>query len=863
MRRQTYCAVERPEKQIQCFSDESTGASVTSSAISTSSFELKDVDSSVIFLGIVSTDPTEDNSDDGFDLLVIHKDGHTRRLAQDLSAQKWCILPSTTSPTEFEVQAAFLVDFEDAQKSLLRRRQDIIASILGADPSAESTNTSVLLLITHPTQSTSVRPGDVQVQLYAIPAVDRVDTFSSQTQRMRHLMTMKLAELEGQGDLTLLNPKWDFHSSSATLSLSFGRGVINYDLSQYAPSISSHLIIENEEFRSLMRISPRSVVGAGQSSIAIYDTQYQSVRANIVLKASDFADLPNSGDQIPSITFVTYFFKLGIAVALCGNTLFVFDVASSNAPRRTSLKRPRDGLLINAIGRGTRSTGAQQVDIVKSKKKLDALAKSGDSVAFDGLMKSELVRPAKPEGVTEPSETATSNDLPSRDDFVDPEKIFYLLSKIFSFRRRDETMAGKQRDSSSALPQLTISMLPQETFNWLLSSGRLTVDNIEIALRRSAQPEVLPNLPAGALVQAVKEFDPALKLLLRVLDSPAELSSDELTHALRIFLEVALSNSSNSGGANALTNTPHDTIQASEAQPTSSSTFNEAMETLLSASFSPLNLTLAKLHAQPLQNVTRSLRTVLSSSETILIIHHLRHALAMGGYTSRFTEKVPHTQSDGENPTTKPPTLSFSTIIDLLSACVDAVGPTGWISATPTTTLNLEPDNVIADMKSEISAALAGVEEASYLKGLLREFIRCAGTGSETTPTQQQQREAEKQQQKRGVKHEKLNGAELLIYPTGTAMDIDHEDGDENSNNNNNSNNNLSSAVDARMLPLSLKMSHPQDSTNVSTANDDGSIISKTKVRKSTGEVLKRSSREIGYLKRKAVGKYSFERIIV
>ena len=52
-----------------------------------------------------------------------------------------------------------------------------------------------------------------------------------------------------------------------------------------------------------------------------------------------------------------------------------------------------------------------------------------------------------------------------------------------------------------------------------------------------------------------------------------------------------------------------------------------------------------------------------------------------------------------------------------------------------------------------------------------------------------------------------------------------------------------------KMLPLSLKP----------TSTD----VSRTKVKKSTGEVKARSSREIGYLHRKAVGKYSFERLVV
>lgn len=850
--------MERPEKQIQYFSDESAGASATSTSISTSSFGLKGVDSSVVFLGVIPATSAGRDPEDCFDLLVIHKDGHARRLAPDLSEQKWCFLPSTISSGEHNVHAAFLVDFEDARKSLLRRRQDIIASILGADPGSTSTDTSsILLVITHPTQATSLRPNDVQVQLFSVPVADRTDAFSlRQTHQMTHLMTMKLPGLENQEDLSFQNPKWDFHSGSAGLSLSFGRGFITYDLSQYAPSISSRLVVGNEQFQSLIRISPRSVIGAGQSSIAIYDTQYQSIQANIMLKASDLVGVPKSADQKASIIFVAYFSKLRLAIGLCGNILFGLDVTSSNALQPTSLKRPRDGLLINAIGRGTGSTAEKQMDTIKEKKKLDALAESGDHAEFDRLMKSELGQPVKEEIHRQSSDLAPSYNMPSRDDFVDPEKIFYLLSKIFSFQWDDEAMREDQGDNTALSSQLFISMLPHDTFIWLLDTGRLSVDNIEIALRRSNRPQILPSLSGGALMLAVREFDPSLELLLLVLNSPVELSSDELTHALRIFLEVAHSTTLDSVWN--LRDNPDGPDRALECLQSFSGRLTEAPTTLLTAPFSPLNLALAKLHTQPLRKVTQSLRSILSNSETISIIHHLRHALAMGGYTSRFTENLPFTSTnqkpDGENNAIKPPILALNTIIDLLTACVDAVGPMGWISATPTNSIQT-PDNVVADMKSEISAALAGVEEASYLKGILREFIRCAGTGSETTSNQQQ--EAEKHHRK-GIKHEKLNGADLLTFPTGTAMDIDGEDDDGND---------MSNPPDGRILPLSLKMSHSQDHANANantpSANDEGTIVSKTKVRKSTGEVLNRSNREIGYLKRKAVGKYSFERIIV
>ena len=87
----------------------------------------------------------------------------------------------------------------------------------------------------------------------------------------------------------------------------------------------------------------------------------------------------------------------------------------------------------------------------------------------------------------------------------------------------------------------------------------------------------------------------------------------------------------------------------------------------------------------------------------------------------------------------------------------------------------------------------------------------------------------EEEEESSHIRHEKLNGADLLVFTTAGA---EEEDGSD------------------KMLPLSLKASSAAD-------------VEKTKVKQSTGEVQTRSNREIGYLRRKAVGKYAFERLIV
>ena len=203
---------------------------------------------------------------------------------------------------------------------------------------------------------------------------------------------------------------------------------------------------------------------------------------------------------------------------------------------------------------------------------------------------------------------------------------------------------------------------------------------------------------------------------------------------------------------------------------------------------------------------------------------------------SRFTENPP-TPITLDQIT---PTLSLQTISDLMGACVDAVGPSGWVSALPALNgLGDDPNSAIAasremelisDLKSEISAALAGVEEATYMKGVLNEYLRFADQVTRTdTPTEV---DKDVMAQSHLVRCEKVNGADLVVF----AHPGEGEDGYEGD-------------LGGKMLPLSLKP----------ISND----VSRTKVKKSTGESKSRSNREIGYLRRKAVGKYYFERLFV
>ncbi|KAJ9219465.1 hypothetical protein DTO169C6_8195 [Paecilomyces variotii] len=823
--RQTYCAVERPEKQIKAFFEESGATATSAPNISSSSFTLKDSKSPTVFLGIFPAASDEGSEEeDSFDVLAVHKDGRVRRLSPDLKTERWSIKHSeiAKSSAAREVCAGFLIEFGDAKKSLLKRRPDLAALASGDIVGNGVEEPSVLLLVSYPAGTNTLSLEDVKIQIFSVPARIRSDALSlDESQKLRHLTTASLPAVEGLEGLAVENLQWNFHSGSAGLNLSFQRGFLSVDLSQYTPTVTSQFILEDERFSSVTRISPHSVIGASQSMVALYDTQYQSIQRSIAIgdvlsEGSSKIDINKS-----PVAFVSYFAKLGIAVATKGNNLLAFDLSSAHTAPAQSLKRQRDGLLIDAIGRGLKSsatvwdtTGAHQEEHLellgldgqeevdkwnKLRKSLDLASQNKDTKAFDKAVKSYF-------------------DLTAQvDRFINPEKILLVLSKLFFAR------SGESEDTT----KLAVSFWPSETCKWLIDSGRLSMNNVEIAVRRCAKPRILPPFPSGSFVRSLVDFDPSLKLLLSVLQGPVKLSTDELAAALKMFIEVVRTRfAALDEPARAITNGPRDEADEMEGVEGASTSqqVTRSPESALTDAFTGLNLTLIKLHLHAIPDVIKSIRSTLSNTETLSVIQHLRISLATGGYTTRFTESPPIPLATHQ----VSPSLTLDSIIDLLSACVDAIGPSGWVSAAGFAN---ELD-LIGDMKTEISFALAGVEEASYLKGILREFLRYASTvvtpsvptnlaGEEIPPTPAPRE-----------KHERLNGAELITYAPPDEDDL------------------LDPDAGGKMLPLSLKATRHGD-------------VSRKKVKKSTGEVKTRSSREIGYLRRKAMGKYAFERLLV
>ncbi|KAJ5953268.1 hypothetical protein N7454_000164 [Penicillium verhagenii] len=834
VKRQTYAAAIKPEHQIKCFVEEVSNGS-SAPAISSSAATITDSRSPTAFVGIVPIKVDDETESDPFDVLAVHEDGRVRRLSSDLKTQRWSIQHSELNKfsSTHVVHTCFLIDLDDARKALLKRRQDLAALALGEQAVDGTNEPSILLVVSHPKDAERFALQDVNVQMFSVPAKSGSQ---DESERLRHLQTIQVPGPKGIDTVNSRGLQWNFHAGSAGLHLSFDKGFINTDLSQYAPSVTSQFILKDENFSSVMRVSPQCVIGASDSLVALYDTQYQSVQRSIA--AGEV--LSGTGSNTP-IAFISYFAKLGIAVAAKGNTLIGFDLTSLHSHSGPSLKRSRDGLLIDAIGRGIGASAAQW-DLASKKHRSENMTSlhltSPEQVERWTQLTTAVNKATASKDATLFDQAVLayfSSTLPQRGQYVNTESILFLLSKIFAAEA-----SVPEGDAVSPSPsQLRVVLWPRITCAWLISLGHLSTDNVEIALRRALKPRILQPLPTGSLVQALINFDSSLKNVNHVLGGPTSLSTDELAYALRYFLIEARQCSG------PLEETTRAITNGDVATPTQELTrqLGDEEAATVKAVFKGLNITIQKIHAHPLSSVTKALRSNLSRQELISMIRHLRVCLAAGGYMYRFSE-TPPTPVTIDQVT---PSLSLQTISDMLTSSVDAVGPSGWISALPSANdLDDETDSniaavaremgLISDMRTEISATLNGVEEATHLKGILREYLRFAdkvvtpkSTGGNAVAKVETEANSSSSHL---VRHEKLNGADLLVF----ARPGEGEDGYDGD-------------ASGKMLPLSMKP--------VSTD------VSKTKVKKSTGETKARSNREITYMRRKEVGKYSFERLLV
>ena len=733
------------------------------------------------------------------------------------------------------VQYSVVLSLEQAQKSLLKDREDILALLTSG---TDTLGAHILLLFTRSAHSGGV----LSLRVFALnTAQASSEGIASAIGRrpLQELLSLPIPEPENVGsegsNLTL-------HAPSATLYQYSPKSLAVYNLSCMVARRTHHTPLGHTPIETCLRLSSCSVVVNTATSVSIIDTQYHSIQAEFSLEAhkNRTVDQVSKKDRIKnseakSTRLLSYFAPSEILVALQGRRLIGIQLSISGE-KEGSRKRKRAGLLINSIGRGINamhekstknrassnlpkslgtylSSSHSDDNWSKKRKFLDQCFAKGEIERFESLINNEL-------GITARENADISVKRPTHNT-PDQHKIQYLLSNIFSLDIPPATSEG-----SDSFRKLKIRFFPTDIFSYLFRTGLLSVDGIEIALKHHGVLPLTDHIANGALIHALAEWDPSLKVLQSLVESIVPLTAQELAHALQISLNLArVAESSdntkfitngeprNDGGSD------HDMHLNSEIPSSPPAPHPDSDNT--SAAHQLLHLALTRLATHSSKTIIRALRTTLSPTLLLHLVDHLRISLARAGWLTPYTEpppSLPLTHDLNHNSKADKHT-QLSTIAKLLNSLLDAIGSAGWLTSTLNSGAASETADTIAYMNAEISAALEGVEEATYLRNMLGEVLLYAASYE----TSLEKKETDRQ--KKMMMKAPAAGQQRTII----TAPMDETGGLRNA------------------LPLGLKANQEVEPTKVGAG----------------GEVMERTRRDIGRLKDRGVPKYSFERILV
>ncbi|KAF6222343.1 hypothetical protein HO133_001429 [Letharia lupina] len=810
-RRCTYCSVTSPKPRLICFSE------FSNAEITTTSINLSKEAAPVSHLDTFQ-------AGSGNKLLALHDDGTVTGYSNGLETEEWRSNINAGASNLVSVpaiQAAAILSVQQARKTILRSREDILATL---GPDEDPVDRSLLLVMTRsPTKDASSSAETLELRMFHIRMADS-DTSGvalGPGQELQPLATLAMPE---PSLFTSKKSRITIHTASGTIYQDAEGALAVYDLTGSVPCLL-HTVVRNDTF-SYLRLSPELVASSRGASLSVMDLPYKSLQAEGTLtlnheaKVKEKSKNPNGKPTITeNVRLLSYFAPLDVIVALAGRKLLAVQLPTTQKVR-ASRKRKREGLLVNSIGRGFSSmTGATKTsgesarkiknlgsylpsvdsDDWRSKRAdLDRCLAHNDEKEFERLMATALGMKA----IEEDKQASNSGGR----NHVDQHAVSYVLKTMFLVDQAslDVDPAGEKPRS------LDIRFFPHKIGNWLIDKGLLTLSQIEKSLKQYGALPVISKLAAGSLIRAIAKLDSSVEILLSILASPVPLSSEELVHILVIVTQSPNpeatetqhfwtngdgEDDSGKNGTSQLVNG-----QTTDYPPSSSPILPDN-----NLSRRSLYFAMKRLYACPSSSVAQALKRELSTPQLRILVDTLRMEIARSGWLSPYEDSLEaadlNLQDDRQ--------MCF--LAHLLNSVIDGLGTGGWILGSPMTDDLTETADTIAYMKAEISAALEGIEEATYLKGMLGEILLCGKDSLNSSVTQPRSNEAQP--------------TALPTKPVTIALDEE----------------------DSQLLPLGLK---------------PAPVVSTTKVG-AGGELIKRSRRDIGRLKSKMVGKYSFDRVMI
>lgn len=774
----------------------------------------------IVYLDTIAS-ITDAEGDTSIELLAVHEDGEVSCYTETLDREIWAargILDNHSSDST-RVEYAFTISLEEAQKALLKGREDILESLRGPD---DFKAVKLLLLLT-----VSAKSNTLTFRLFRLN--QSLTNFRESSVRKDAAVQEILSVLiPGSSGRDKNGIQTTFHVQSGIVYQHTSSTLTTYDMSGCIPRAGHRISLGTGEMSSCVRISTSLISMANNNSISVLDLRYSSCQGQLTLPKRKktrraigaVKDDKADATQSEGLVLLSYNSHLDVVIALQGQELKAFQLATSMLRNDGYRKRKHDGLLVDSIGRGTAARKRRAL----SAKPTNGSFYKGFSFISENLNdqwkeQRNLVNQCLANGDMQEVERLLSLDTDCQAQVDAPmsdatrtkhhrRKIQYAISKILEVDD-DGRLATTKADGTTK--RLKVAQSVKNIPDLLFSQCRLSDYQVEVAFKHEGLISGSDRINLGSVAQALAQWDMSLRTLLAYVDGLSPRTALDIIHVLQYAI-AKVGPSCSTNGMKLLTygeNLGGDKSQEIEVHNPSSQSDTNAPRIQSdddNVTERILKTALRKLYACPALEVSNALRSILSRSEIRLLVDMLRVQLARNGWLTLYDEQGFHAKIQE-----RPGDSQISLIAHLLSCAVDSVGTGGWIMGGSIADDLNETAETIAYMKAEISAALEGVEEATYLKGMLGEMLLCSKSCKSKYPNAYRQRQLK-------APHERMQS-------TIVSLDV---------------------AEDHR-LPLGLKLQ--QD-------------ISKHKVG-AGGELIKRSARDMGRLKSRLVPKYSFERIMI
>ncbi|KAL8948525.1 MAG: hypothetical protein Q9222_005293 [Ikaeria aurantiellina] len=748
----TYCSIRDPQPRLISFHEETKKRVSYGGQLKTFKTDLPNVGVLVVGIECIATHQHDEGLTE-IDVLCIYEDGRVLCYDQDLTSRKWDARIATTqdshlgSPKMHVVQAT-TVRTEQASRTILCERGDALAAL---DSNRTTYGQQMLLLTTRLALDANIdSQASLDLRIVAIKDIRSTDSeVTSARPRLEQLASLTIPEPKEAHHKTSL---WQTHPSSGMLYQLAADSLLVYDLAVLAPRLVHNIRIpESMDVQSFIRISSDIVAISNENRIFVVGSQFSSFQAMYELRVPrKTRPNPREHDDKQSITLtqdasqlLSYHSPSGSAIVLQGRNLLAVDLTKSVKSELLSRKRKRKALLIDDIGQGSLASAEKRHpsnsitatpkvlgNLVNpklestrwkdQKKTLDDALEKGDSPEFDRLMVSMLgdIKGGR-------SYDATTSSAP---EFV----LDYIIGKMFLTFSLE--IAHDSKDFRF-LSGLRMHSMYEGSWRQLVRKGLLTTNLVEASLKRQGMISGNNVLSHEALVQAHADQDPSLGTVLALLQSSCMIKVPEVCHALKITVgkfemlttSVGLKSSTymddnfcpgkDAGKETQLTipNTDHGTLRKSDEL--------DHLHNLLDAIIAHCGVSSA-------MTVTKALRRQLSTSELRRVLDILRMKLAHHGWLSPYIEHSPTAEFSEQLPNNK-----ISMIAKLLNCVVDSLGTHGWLLNGGITHDSSDATESVSYMQAAVSAALEGIEEATYLQAMLEDLLLCGKSALNSRPT--------------------------------------------------------------------------------------------------------------------------------